>query len=123
MLLIGLNPFKNASNENNVIKLAFFYFHLFLPLWRQANSIGLICISCKHYTTSTAVSVSFSPYRALCVHAGLCKTHYTIFFPSVTIFFRISCFFQILSFLYIFDSSSLTKSKDSPFNFPVSSCM
>jgi phage terminase Nu1 subunit (DNA packaging protein) len=30
MLLIGLNPFKNASNENNVIKLAFFYFHLLL---------------------------------------------------------------------------------------------
>lgn len=30
MLIFGLNPFKNALNENNVIKLAFFYFHLFL---------------------------------------------------------------------------------------------
>ena len=30
MLTFGLNPFKNALNENNVIKLAFFYFHLFL---------------------------------------------------------------------------------------------
>ena len=40
MLLIGLNPFKNASNENNVIKLAFFYFHLFL-ISRQEMSSAL----------------------------------------------------------------------------------
>jgi len=38
MLLIGLNPFKNASNENNVIKLAFFYFHLFLISRQEMNS-------------------------------------------------------------------------------------
>lgn len=37
MLLIGLNPFKNASNENNVIKLAFFYFHLILISRREMS--------------------------------------------------------------------------------------
>jgi len=38
MLLFGLNPFKNASNENNVIDLAFFYFHLFLISRQEMNS-------------------------------------------------------------------------------------
>jgi len=37
MLLIGLNPFKNALNENNVINLAFFYFHLLLISRREMS--------------------------------------------------------------------------------------
>jgi len=40
MLLIGLNPFKNAPNENNVIKLAFFYFHLLLiSRWEMSDAL------------------------------------------------------------------------------------
>jgi len=38
MLIFGLNPFKNALNENNVIKLAFFYFHLFLISRHEMNA-------------------------------------------------------------------------------------
>jgi len=37
MLLFRLNPFKNALNENDVIKLAFFYFHLLLISKQKMN--------------------------------------------------------------------------------------
>jgi len=39
MLLFRINPFKNAANENDVIKLAFFYFHLLLINKQKMNDV------------------------------------------------------------------------------------